>query len=142
MNFSRIIPDAIKHLLKGEKFVIRSDGKSERDFMYVKDAVSGYLLLAQNLDRAEIRGNAFNFGTETPISVSDLFGKIAEQTGKPGENPEILGTARGEIDRQYLGTSKVKELLGWKPEYTLAQGLSETVEWYENYFDSGISHSS
>ena len=135
MNFSRIVPDAIKHILEGKEFEIRSDGKAERDYMYVEDAAAGYLMLAENLHRKEVQGGAFNFGTETPVSVVQLFGKIAAACGKPKAAFSILGTTKNEIDRQYLASAKARKVLGWKPKYSLEDGLKETVQWYGKYFD-------
>ncbi|MBI2598115.1 MAG: GDP-mannose 4,6-dehydratase [Candidatus Diapherotrites archaeon] len=136
MNFSRIIPDAIKCLIDGKKFAIRSDGTPERDYMYVKDASNAYLALGKALDRKELHGEAFNFGTERPVSVVELFKKISSLMGKPNEQPEILGQARNEIDTQYLSISKAKKLLGWQPKYSLEKGLMETIEWYRKFFKS------
>ena len=139
MNFSRIIPDAMKHILQGKAFEIRSDGKAERDYMYVKDAAAAYLLLAENLHRKEVQGQAFNFGTERPLSVVELFNKIAIACGKPKAEFKVLGTARNEIDRQYLASAKAKKVIGWQPKYSLEEGLKETVLWYRNYFeDKGL----
>ena len=131
LNFSRIVPDAICSLLEGKQLVIRSDGTPERDYMYVKDAANGYLLLAENMHRNEIKGQAFNFGTAKPISVLDLFSKIIKLTGKDGVKPKILGEAKNEIDRQFLAADKAKKLLNWTPKYSLEEGLKETIEWYK-----------
>ncbi|MEK6949731.1 MAG: GDP-mannose 4,6-dehydratase [Nanoarchaeota archaeon] len=133
MNLSRIIPDVITSLLKGHDPVIRSDGTPERDYMYIKDAVSAYLILAENLHRKEVVGQAFNFGTGKPISVLGLYKKIIMLMGKNVE-PEILGQAKGEIDKQYLDSTKAKKVLGWKTKYTLEQGLKETIAWYKKHF--------
>jgi len=135
MNFSRIIPDAIRHIFTGKTFEIRSDGKAERDYMYVKDAAAGYLLLAENLQKKEVQGQAFNFGTEKPVSVVDLFKMIADACGKPNAEYKILGTAKNEIDRQYLESTKARNVLRWKPKFSLEDGLRETVQWYKNYFE-------
>lgn len=134
LNFSRIIPDAIRSILQGVEFVIRSDGTPERDYMYVEDAVDGYLTLAEEMGREDVRGEVFNFGTGEPVSVVDLFSKIAGLCGKPDMRPRVLGQARNEIDRQYLATGKAREILGWEPKYTIDEGLKETIAWYENYF--------
>ncbi len=133
MNFSRIIPDVISRLVRNEIPVIRSDGTPERDYMYIKDAVDGYLALAENLHRKEVLGEAFNFGTGIPISVLELYNKIIKIMGKKVK-PKILGTAKNEIDRQYLDPQKAISLLGWKPKYSLDEGLKETIEWYKGYF--------
>ena len=132
MNLCRIIPDVITMLLKDEQPIIRSDGNPERDYMYIKDAVNAYLILAENLHRKEVVGQAFNFGTGKPISVLDLYKKIIKLVGKNAD-PNILGQAKNEIDRQYLDSSKAKDILNWEPKYDLDSGLKETIEWYKKY---------
>jgi CDP-glucose 4,6-dehydratase len=133
LNFSRLVPDAIRCALKKKQFVIRSDGTFKRDYMYVKDAVDGYLTLAENLHRKEVRGEAFNFGTGRPVTVLKLFEMIGRLSGNKIK-PKVLGEARNEIKDQYLFAEKVKKAFGWKPQFTLEQGLKETIDWYRNYF--------
>ena len=133
MNMSRIIPEIVIRLLRGEQPIIRSDGSPERDYMYIKDSVSAHLMLAENLHRKEVSGEAFNFGTGRPISVIDLYKKIIKVMGKDIK-PKILGQAKNEIDRQYLDSAKAKKVLGWEAKYDLDLGLRETIEWYKNYF--------
>jgi CDP-glucose 4,6-dehydratase len=132
MNFSRIIPDVIMRLIKGEEPVIRSDGTPERDYMFIDDSVSAYLTLAENLHRKEITGEAFNFGTGKPISVLELYSKILKLMGSKAK-PKILGEARNEIDRQYLDSRKAEKLLKWKAKYTIDEGLKKTIQWYKSY---------
>ena len=110
MNMSRIVPDVITSLLKGGQPVIRSDGSPERDYMYIKDAISAYLTLAENLHRKDVLGQAFNFGTGKPVSVLSLYNAIIKAMGKDAK-PKILGEAKNEIDRQYLYSSKAKKNL-------------------------------
>lgn len=133
LNFSRIVPDAIRCLLSGKVFEIRSDGTLLRDYMYVEDAVIGYLALAQKTGIKGVKGEAFNFGTQHPVSVLELFDVIARLCGQPKTKPKILGTAKNEIDAQYLSSTKAKKILGWKPCFSLEQGLKETIRWYRGY---------
>lgn len=133
LNFSRIIPDAICCILQGKEFIIRSDGRPERDYMYVEDAVSGYLVLAGEIGRKGVSGEAFNFGTEKPVSVVGLFKLIAKLCARPKAKFKILGTARNEIDRQYLATAKAKKILDWQPKFNLEAGLKRTIGWYKDY---------
>lgn len=132
INLSRLIPDVITRLIRNEDPIIRSDGTPERDYMYIKDAVSAYLTLAENLHRKEVIGQAFNFGTGKPITVLELYRKIIRLMGKSVE-PKILGQAKNEIDRQYLDSQKALRVLNWKPKYSLDEGLNETIEWYKGY---------
>ncbi len=62
LNFSRLIPEAVSAALDGRAPVLRSDGSPERDFLYVEDAASAYLAIADGLDRDDVRGEAFNAG--------------------------------------------------------------------------------
>ena len=130
MNLSRIIPDVITTILKNGRPEIRSDGTPERDYMYIKDAVSAYLTLAENLHRNEVVGHALNFGTGKPVKVIELYNKIIKLMGK-NTMPKILGEAKNEIDRQYLSIEKAKKVLKWQPKYSLDAGLKETIEWYK-----------
>jgi len=133
LNFSRIIPDAISCILQDKEFLIRSDGSSERDYMYIEDAVTGYLTLAEQIDREGVKGQAFNFGTAQRVSVIELFKKIAKICGKPDSKLKICGEAKNEIDCQYLAIEKAKRILNWEPKYTLDVGLRKTVDWYSQY---------
>ena len=133
LNFSRLIPDAIRCVLKDEEFLFRSDGTPERDYMYVEDAVEGYLTLAEQMPNKEIKGQAFNFGTGKPISVNSLFKIIAKLCGRPQAAAKALGSARNEIDRQFLAIDKAQTILGWDPRYTLEEGLERTIAWYKDF---------
>ena len=135
LNWSRIVPGTIRSLLKGESPVIRSDGSYLRDYIYVKDVVSGYISLAEALTQNEVKGEAFNFGNETPVSVLELVGIIQGLMDCSEMKPTILATAEGEIHSQYLRASKAREALGWRPEYDAPQGLTETIDWYREFLD-------
>ncbi len=133
INFSRIVPGTIKSIIFGEEPIIRSDGKFIRDYFYVKDAVNAYLLLAENVEKKGISGEAFNFGTESPITVLELVEEIIKISGKKIK-PIILNEAKNEIREQYLSCEKARKLLSWKPAFSLRTALAETYKWYEEYF--------
>lgn len=130
-NFSRIIPGTISALLLGEEIIIRSDGTAVRDYLYVDDAVDAYTLLAERVE--DLRGEIFNFGTGDPISVLDLTKKIIKISGNNSE-PRVLGTAKSEIDKQYVSSEKAKAILGWKANCKLEEGLKKTIEWYAGFY--------
>ncbi|MGQ0721056.1 MAG: NAD-dependent epimerase/dehydratase family protein [Candidatus Eiseniibacteriota bacterium] len=134
LNFSRIVPETIRSLLRGERPVIRSDGTYLRDYVYVTDVARGYLRMADCLDRADVRGEAFNFSGERPTSVLEIVAKLRQLTGRTDLEPDIRNTAQGEIKDQYLSAAKARERLGWTPEWDLDRGLRETIEWYRRFF--------
>jgi CDP-glucose 4,6-dehydratase len=130
-NFSRLVPEAVSAALDGRRPVLRSDGSPERDFLYVEDAAGAYLALAEALDREEVRGEAFNAGGGRPHAVRDVVALIARLAGT-GMDPEIRGDGSppGEIDRQYVDPTKIRQVVGWTPRFELEEGLRRTIEWY------------
>lgn len=137
LNFSRLIPEAVSAALAGRAPVLRSDGSPERDFLYVEDAAAAYLALADNLDRDEVRGEAFNAGGGRPHSVREVVELIARLAGT-GVEPEVRGAGNpeGEIDRQYVDPTKLRERTGWSPSIDLEDGLARTIEWYRAHPES------
>ena len=133
-NYSRIVPDTIRSLLRGERPVIRSDGTPERDFIYAADAVDAYLAIASSLDDEANRGRAWNAGAGRPYPVLEIVQRLIAVSGRDAE-PDIKGegTPHGEIDRQFLDSSRIKEEVGWEPRWELDDGLSETWAWYERH---------
>src|SRR5258706_1640586 len=132
VNLSRIIPGTILSVLKGERPIIRSDGTPVRDFIFTDDIVAGYLLLAENIDKAQ--GEAFNFGSGKPISMLGLVNNIISLMNKESElSPDILLQTKieNEIDAQYLSSTKVESRLGWTPKVDLNEGLKRTIDWYK-----------
>ena len=130
-NGSRLVPEAVTAALAGRPPVVRSDGSPERDFLYVEDAVAAYLALWEALGRGEGRGEAFNAGGGSPHRVLDVVQLICRLAGT-GVEPDVrgAGTPAGEIDRQWVDCSKLRELTGWEPRVGLEDGLRRTIEWY------------
>jgi CDP-glucose 4,6-dehydratase len=133
LNWSRIIPGAIRSLHQGDRPVIRSDGRFTRDYVYVHDAVAAYLLMAEALDRREVRGEAFNFGPAHPYTVVEIVDLLRHLMQREDLVPMVLNAAKAEIRDQYLASDKAAKMLGWQPGYTLHKGLEETIAWYRRY---------
>jgi len=129
-NFSRIVPDAIRCALLGKKLLIRSNGRFTRDYVYVDDIVNGYILLAEQLKKKGLTGEAFNFSDENPMTVIELVHHIYRLIGKK-PNYKICNCAKYEIMHQYLASGKARKILGWKPSVSLEEGLTKTMKWYK-----------
>jgi CDP-glucose 4,6-dehydratase len=136
LNWSRIVPGTIRSFLRGERPIIRSDGTYVRDYIYVKDVVRAYMRLAECLDDDRVQGEAFNFSTETPLTVLELVQAIQRLMNCEHIEPQILDCAEGEIRAQYLSAAKARSILGWEPQFNLEQGLRETIEWYRVFLAS------
>jgi len=129
LNPSRLVPEAVAAALAGRAPVIRSDGSPQRDFLYVEDAAAAYLAIADALPGAG--GEAFNAGGDEPHSVLEIVELVCRAAGTDVQ-PDVQGEGvpHAEIDRQYVDSTKLRELTGWKPQVSLEEGVARTVEWY------------
>lgn len=132
LNWNRIVPGTIRSVVRGERPVIRSDGSFVRDYFHVEDGADAYLLLARALaERPELRGQAFNFSNETPVSALDLVRRILRLAGADLE-PDVRNRASNEIPKQRLSAAKARSVLGWTPRIDLDEGLRTTIAWYRD----------
>jgi CDP-glucose 4,6-dehydratase len=129
-NWSRLVPGTIRSVLRGEAPVIRSDGSLVRDYLYVVDGALAYLRLAEShLTCPELSGQAFNFSTETPLTVLELVERIQAAAGT-ALDPIVEGGGAHEIPAQHLSAAKARDVLGWSPSRTIDEALADTVDWY------------
>ena len=142
LNFNRLVPGTIRSALQHESPIIRSDGTFVRDYFYVRDAVDAYLTLAERVPEDGFTGEAFNFGTETPLSVIAMASKILDVMDRAALPLTIRNQATNEIPKQYLDCTKARRRLNWEPKWTLDESLAETVGWYRDWqARSGRGHS-
>jgi CDP-glucose 4,6-dehydratase len=139
LNWSRIVPGTIRSLCLSQRPQIRSDGRSTRDYIYVQDVVDAYLALAERAGDSSVRGEAFNFSAETPLTVLDMARAVQRLMGRADLDPVILDHARGEIRDQSLDSSKARARLKWGARYSLDAGLAETIAWYERFLETSPS---
>ena len=133
LNWNRIVPGTIRSVLRGQRPVIRSDGKFVRDYFYVEDGAAAYMLLAEQLAaHQELRGEAFNFSYGNQLTVLELARRILARMGS-NLQPEVRNEASNEIRKQYLNADKARRVLGWSPLFTLEDGLDKTITWYKEF---------
>jgi CDP-glucose 4,6-dehydratase len=130
MGFQRLIPGTIRSVINGEAPVINSSGLKERDYLYVEDAVRGYMMLAAAMERPEISGQTFSFASGSPRSVTAVVDIILALMGRSDLKPRVLNQTADEGSIEYLPSAMVSEQLGWSPGSTLESGLKKTIEWY------------
>jgi CDP-glucose 4,6-dehydratase len=131
LNFSRVVPKAMQSVVNGKNPEIIG-GTAVRDYLYIKDAVDAYMMLAENVEREEIKGQAFNFGSERLLSVIGMTEKVIDVSGKK-DLDVIVHSAESrskEIDKQYVSVEKARNLLGWEARYGVEEALRETYAWY------------
>lgn len=110
-------------MLQGRQPVLYGFGEPLRDYVFVGDIARGCLLA---LDKGD--SETVNLGSGRGASVRDLFDYLKEMTGFEGE-PRLEALRPGEIDRIYLTGDRAAEVLGWRPEVSLREGLQKTVDF-------------
>jgi len=134
LNWNRLVPGTIRSIIRGQRPIIRSNGRFVRDYFYVEDGAAAYMLLAEQLAaRPDLRGQAFNFANEQPLTVLELVRRILAVMGSFQE-PEVLNEATNEIPEQHLSADKARKILSWTAGYTMEEGLARTAAWYRDFF--------
>lgn len=134
LNWNRLVPGTIRSVLRSKHPIIRSDGNYVRDYFYIEDAASAYMLLAERLAvQPELRGEAFNFSNELQMTVLELVQRILTLMGSKLE-PDVRNEASKEIHHQYLSALKARQVLKWAPLFALEEGLQLTIQWYQEFF--------
>jgi CDP-glucose 4,6-dehydratase len=141
LNISRLVPECALAAIEGRRPVIRSDGMAERDFLYVEDAVDAYFAICELLDDGRGAGEAFNAGGGRSYSVLEIV-QLTCQIAGSGVKPDVrgAGTPHGEIARQWVDSTKLRALSGWRPRFSLEEGLRRTVDWYRQYHEQVRPH--
>ena len=130
LNWNRVVPGTVRSLCEGLRPVIRSDGKYVRDYFYVEDAADVHIMVAEKLsDKPTLRGEAFNFSNEMPVTVLELVEKIVALMGLRLK-PEVRNQTSNEIRHQVLSAAKARSEFGWRPRFTLEEGLQIAIAWY------------
>ncbi|MCU0640554.1 MAG: SDR family oxidoreductase [Candidatus Margulisbacteria bacterium] len=111
-------------LLKGETPTIYGDGEQLRDYVYVGDVAAANLLALE-----KGTGEIFNVGTGKGTSVNQLFAVLKELLKYSGQALYAPPRA-GELLRSVLSARKIKRELGWRPRFSVKNGLRETLKWY------------
>ena len=133
----RLIPDVIRAISKNETMKIRNPNAT-RPWQHVLDCLSGYLLLGQKLlEKQKQYAQAWNFGPAYSdcIKVHDIVEKIQKLWPKFKFEVEKDFSAPHEANFLKLDCSKAHSVLNWSPKYNFEKTLSETIEWYRNYYE-------
>lgn len=128
--YAAVIPCWIDAMRRGEDVFINGDGENTRDFCFVRDVVQA-LILASMTDNAAAFGRAFNVGLGSATNLNQLFETIRtlvrESSGKAVPGVIYRDFRAGDIRHSCADTSRVTDVLGFAPEYSVMAGLSETV---------------
>ncbi|HNA97043.1 MAG TPA: NAD-dependent epimerase/dehydratase family protein [Chitinophagaceae bacterium] len=117
----------VHNSLTGQALSVFGDGEQTRDYTFIADAVRATILAAVH---PKALGEVFNVGTGVETSVNQLAEIIAEHTG----DVEIKHVPERDIDnirRRCIDIEKIRQRLGWAPEFNVKRGIDETLKWYK-----------
>jgi CDP-glucose 4,6-dehydratase len=133
-NLKRLIPEVIISTIKNKRFIIRSDGKSTRDYVYVNDVVNAYVLLMKKLLISKSMLRIYNVSSKFNYSVKQIINMILKNMNSYNLRPIVKNYSKKEINFQRLNYSKIKRELNWRPKTKIEQGIIETITWYKKYY--------
>jgi UDP-glucose 4-epimerase len=120
-----------KRLLKTKPIIIFGSGRQTRDFLYVKDAISAFVLVSR-IDTRNFKKRCFNIGTQKETSINKLLNLISKILNiKPKVKKEEK--KEGDVFRSCLDITLAKKFFGWEPKYSLEKGLKETIDWFKAF---------
>jgi len=127
-----VIPTIISQLVNGAKEIKLGNINSTRDFNYVKDTVNGFFEIYNNESTI---GETINICSQYEVSIKLLTEMLIEKI-----NPDAvikceknrLRPKKSEVDRLLGDNKKIHQLTGWKPCYSLIQGLDETIQFFKD----------
>ncbi len=130
-----VIPTVITQLLAGKTEIKLGALTPTRDFNYVKDTANGFYQIFKS-DKTV--GEEINIATQQEISVGDLAEELIRQINPAAKivcDEERLRPEKSEVNRLLGCNEKIKRLTDWAPQYTLAQGLEETIAFLRDHLD-------
>ncbi len=131
-----VIPTILAQLFSGNNQIKLGTLKPIRDFCFIEDTVSGFLLIAQ---AKETEGRVINIGSGSEISIGKLVELLMKLTDIKAEvlcDRVRLRPSKSEVDRLRCDFSLAKKLTGWQPKYSLEEGLKKTIQWIKEYLNS------
>jgi len=122
----KIIPLFITNLIEGKKVPLYGDGLNVRDWLHVDDHCRGIDLVVH----AGQAGEIYNIGGGTELSNRDLTTLLLQESGVGEEMIERVQDRLGHDRRYSVNWDKIKNELGYSPQFSLTTSLADIVQWY------------
>ena len=124
----KLIPKTISNILQNKPIPVYGKGENIRDWIYVKDHCRAIL----DLWYVGGQGEKYNIGGECEVKNIDLVKMIIKIMGASEDLIQYVDDRPGHDLRYAIDNAKIKNTVGFKPEYSLMDGLTKTIKWYEN----------
>lgn len=130
-----VIPTIITQLLAGNMEIKLGALTPTRDFNYVKDTAHGFIAIAES---EKTVGEEINIATQKEISIGQIAEKLIEQIRPDAKivcEEERIRPEKSEVNRLLGSNEKITRLTGWKPQYSIEEGLQYTIEFLKEHLD-------
>ncbi|MFT5036478.1 MAG: UDP-glucuronate 4-epimerase [Candidatus Azotimanducaceae bacterium] len=118
-------------ILKGQPIDVYNNGEMRRDFTYVDDIVSGFVLATEKTKGFEI----INLGNGKPVHLMEFIKTIEDILGKKAEI-NFMPLQPGDVPETYADITKAQSLLGYSPTTSIKEGVANFIDWYTQYYKS------
>ena len=125
----KLIPLMITRALADKPLPVYGDGANVRDWLHVQDHASAIWTVATS---GHLEDEVYNVGGESEIRNIDVVRTLLRLLGKPESLIRFVQDRPGHDRRYAMNITRIRDSLGWSPQYTFENGLAETIQWYEN----------
>ena len=141
-DYAAVIPRWIANLVSGERCRIHGDGETSRDFCYVANVTQANLLAATS-ERITEKADVYNVACGRETTLNELFrmirlGLVGYQPSMAASFPAYGPFREGDIRRSSADITKIRQHLEYEPTHSIAQGLSQTLEWYVEHSSKAV----
>ena len=130
-HYAAVVPLFLRAFAEGRQPVIHGDGNQTRDFTFVEDVVSANLACLSAPDEAA--GGVYNVAYGDCVAVNELARRIAALFGRPYV-PAHVAPRPGDVRESQADASLARQMLGWRPRHSFAEGLAATFDWFAGRF--------
>lgn len=124
-----------KSILAQKSIKVFNKGKLSRDFTYIDDIIEGIFRLVPMAKRADVPYKVFNIGNDNPVMLEEFITILEHGLGKKAIK-EYLEMQQGDVEKTWADISSLNDYIGYKPNYSIRNGLEIFIEWYIKYTNS------
>ncbi len=133
----KIICRAVIYMKLGRKIQLHGGGKAVKSYIHIRDVSKGELAA---LEQGRI-GERYHLAPQSGVAICDLVRTLSDLMGlKFNDVTEIVGERPGQDAAYIISAAKAKQELGWQPEISIDEGLSEVIDWVEDNWQAIADH--
>ena len=130
-HLEKVIARFITSAIQKRPLTVHGDGLQERDWVHTYDVSRALDHILHAGDFSKIKHQVIHIGSGVPTSILDIARAVCKRFNLSEEYIKFIGDRPGQVRRHISSTKKSQDLLGWKAEISLDDGLNRTIEWYE-----------